>query len=109
MREEFLMEVCRLDWHISPFRADRFLDTWEAAAAKAPAYGCKSWTLTRAVDDPLAFQQTMVWESHADFERYWYSDEIGHAREQIIDLYVIPLLPSWHTLIGAGEIATTEV
>ncbi|HEU5105357.1 MAG TPA: hypothetical protein VFU11_05910 [Solirubrobacterales bacterium] len=95
------MEVCTLDWHISPFRADRFLDLWEASAAKAPAYGAKSWSLTRSTDDPLAFRQTMVWEKRSDFERYWYSEEIEQARAAIIDLYDIPLLPAWHILVAA--------
>src|SRR5215218_9283238 len=99
--KEDLMEVCTLDWHITPMRADRFLDLWEPMAAKAPAYGAKSWSLTRSTDDPLAIRQTMVWESRADFGRYWYSDEIAHARAAVIDLYVIPLLPAWHTLLAA--------
>jgi hypothetical protein len=96
-----MAEVCTLDWHITPFRADRFLDLWEAAAAKAPAYGAKSWSLIRSTDDPLAFRQTMVWEKRSDFERYWYADEIAQARATIIDLYDIPLLPAWHTLVAA--------
>ena len=96
-----MAEVCTLDWHITPMRADRFLDLWEAAAAKAPAYGAKSWSLTRSTDDPLAFRQTMVWESRSDFERYWYSDEIAQARATVIDLYDIPLLPAWHILVAA--------
>lgn len=96
-----MAEVCTLDWHIIPLRADRFLDLWEAAAAKAPAYGAKSWSLIRSTDDPLAFRQTMIWESRSDFERYWYSDEIAQARAAIIDLYDIPLLPAWHILVAA--------
>ena len=96
-----MAEVCTLDWHITPMRADRFLDLWEASAAKAPAYGAKSWSLTRSTDDPLAFRQTMVWEKRSDFERYWYADEIAHARATIIDLYDIPLLPTWHTLVAS--------
>jgi heme-degrading monooxygenase HmoA len=96
-----MAEVCTLDWHVTPFRADRFLDLWEAAAAKAPAYGAKSWSLIRSTDDPLAFRQTMIWESRADFERYWYADEIAQARATIIDLYDIPLLPAWHTLVAS--------
>ena len=96
-----MVEVCTLDWHIAPLRADRFLDLWEPAAAKMPAFGAKSWSLTRAVDDPLAFQQTSVWEQRSDFERYWYSDEIAQARESIIGLYDIPLLPAWHILVAA--------
>ena len=64
-----MAEVCAPDWHIVPFRADRWLDVWEPAAGRMPAYGAKSWTLTRSVDDPLHFQQSSVWESRADFER----------------------------------------
>jgi hypothetical protein len=66
-----------------------------------PAYGAKSWSLTRSTDDPLAFQQTSIWEKRSDFERYWFSAEIGNARESIVDLHDIPLLPSWHTLLVA--------
>jgi hypothetical protein len=96
-----MAEVCRLDWHIAPFRADRWLDLWEPAAARMPAYGAKSWSLTRSIDDPLAFQQTSIWESRADFERYWFSEEIEKARASALDLYDLPLLPTWHTLLVA--------
>ena len=74
-----MLYVCRLDWHIAPFRGERWLDAWEPAAEKCTAYGAKSWSLTRSELDPLAFQQTMVWESKGDFERYWFSQEIGEA------------------------------
>ncbi len=96
-----MMEVCTLDWHIAPLRADRFLDLWEPAAAKMPAYGAKSWSLIRSIDDPLAIRQTSTWESRADFERYWFSEEIEQARGAIIDLHGIPILPAWHTLLAA--------
>jgi hypothetical protein len=96
-----MLEVNRLDWHITPMRADRWLDVWESAAAKMPAYGAKSWSLTRAIDDPLAFQQTSTWEKRSDFERYWFSEEIEQARAQIISYYDIPLLPTWHRLLGS--------
>ncbi|HZO05948.1 MAG TPA: hypothetical protein VFB52_06140 [Solirubrobacterales bacterium] len=96
-----MAEVNRLDWHIAPFRADRWLDLWEPAAAKMPAYGATSWSLTRAKDDPLAFQQTSIWEQRSDFERYWFSEEIEKVREGIIGWYDLPLLPTWHTLVLA--------
>ena len=96
-----MAEVCVLDWHIAPFRADRFLDAWEPVAARMPAYGAKSWSLTRAIDDPLSFQQSSVWESRTDFERYWYSPEIEEARASVIDLYDLPLLPTWHTIVAS--------
>ena len=96
-----MVEVCTLDWHIAPLRADRWLDLWEPAAARMPAFGAKSWSLIRSTDDPLHFVQTSYWESRSDFERYWYSEEIAAARTTIIDLYDIPLLPEWHQLIAA--------
>jgi hypothetical protein len=96
-----MAEANRLDWHIAPLRADRWLDLWEPAAAKMPAYGATSWSLTRSIDDPLAFQQTSLWESRSDFERYWFSAEIENARASVIDFYDLPLLPSWHMLLAA--------
>ena len=97
-----MAEVCRLDWHIVPFRADRWLDLWEPAAERMPAFGASSWSLIRSIDDPLAFQQTSVWKNRGDFERYWFSDEIEAARASVIDLHDLPILPTWHTQI-AGE------
>ena len=96
-----MSEVCVLDWHIAPFRADRWLERWEPAAARMPAFGARSWSLTRSIDDPLAFRQSSIWESRADFERYWFSEEIEKARAACIDLYDLPLLPTWHTLLAA--------
>ena len=96
-----MAEVCTLDWHVAPFRADRWLDLWEPAAARMPAYGAKSWSITRSVDDPLHFIQSSTWESRADFERWWYSDEIEQARAAVIDFHGVPILPYWHTLVVA--------
>ena len=66
-----------------------------------PAYGAKSSSLTRADRRPPAFQQTSTWESRADFERYWFSDEIADAREAAFDLYNKPVYPVWHVLLAA--------
>ena len=97
-----MAEVCTLDWHIAPFRADRWLDLWEPAAAKMPAYGARSWSLTRSIDDPLAFRQDSIWDSRTDFERYWYSEEIEAARASIIDMHDLPILPAWSTVVSRG-------
>ena len=66
-----------IDWHVHPFRAERWLEIWRPALDRALAFGAKSCYLTRDVDDPLHFRQVTVWDDHADFERYWYSDEIA--------------------------------
>ena len=96
-----MAEVCYIEWHVTPFRADRFLEIWRPAASKVLAFGATSWSLTRDADDPLHIRQTAVWNSRDDFERYWYSDEIAAAREQAIKYYSLPVLPVWHSLVGA--------
>ena len=96
-----MADVAVIDWHIHPFRADRWLQAWRPAAARALAFGATSWALTRSVDDLLHFRQTSVWEDREDFERYWASDEVSAVREQIINLYNKPLAYSWHTLLAS--------
>ena len=102
-----MLLVNRLDWHISPLRWERWLDVWEEAVPKCTAYGAKSWSLTRADEDAHSFQMTTVWESKADFERFWFSREIEEAREATIGWYVIPILPTWHTLLAAESIVAS--
>jgi heme-degrading monooxygenase HmoA len=96
-----MAEICYIDWHVTPFRADRFIEVWRPAAGRAMAFGAKSWSLTRNTEDPLHVRQSAVWERREDFERYWYSEEISAAREQLINYYSIPILPVWHSLVEA--------
>jgi hypothetical protein len=96
------LDVVYIDWHITPFRAERWYEIWEPAAARAMAFGAKGWSLTRNVEDPLHFRQGSAWDNREDFERYWYSNELAELREQAINYYNKPLLPVWHVLI-AGE------
>ena len=102
-----MLLVCRLDWHVSPLRGQRWLEVWEIAAAKCSAFWAKSWSLTRGDEDPLGFQLTTVWESKADFERFWFSRELEEAREATIGWYNIPILPTWHTLIASESIVAS--
>ena len=72
-----MTSVNYVDWRIHPFRADRWLEIWEPALDRALAFGATICFLTRDVEDPLHFRQVSVWESREDFERYWFSDELG--------------------------------
>jgi hypothetical protein len=90
-----------IDWHVTPFRAEAWLEVWQPAAERVMSFGAKSWTLTRSIDDPLLFRQCSTWDDKADFERYWYSDEISGIRADAINLYDKLLLPGWHSLVGS--------
>jgi len=94
--------ISEISWHISPFRAQEWLDLWEPAAAKCTAYGAESWQIYRSNEDPLIFRQLSVWNRKSDFEAYWYSEELSEHRNEIINLYVKPLLPVWCTPIASG-------
>ncbi len=96
------LEICFIEWHVNPFRAERWYEIWEPAASRAMAFGAKSWSLTRDTEDPLHFRQASIWADRSDFERYWYSDEVAASREQALSYYDKPVLPVWHALI-AGE------
>ena len=95
-----MSEVIYIDWHVTPFRANEFLEIWRPAAARALAFGAGSWSLTRNIEDPLHIRQSATWERREDFERYWYSEEISTAREAAVNYYGKPVLPVWHSLVG---------
>jgi heme-degrading monooxygenase HmoA len=94
-----MADVNYIEWHIHPFRADRWLEIWRPALDRAFSFGADACYLTRDVDDPLHFRQVSFWEDHVDFERYWYSDEISALREAALNYYNKPLVTSWHKVV----------
>lgn len=96
-----MAEVNVINWHVNPFRADRWYEVWMPALERAPSFGATSLSLTRSEDDHLHFLQTTVWESRSDFDRFWASDEVADAREATINWYNKPVLPVWHVLLAA--------
>ncbi len=92
-----------IDWHINPFKAERWYGAWYPALERARGFGADSVALTRSEDDPLHFRQTTLWESRADFESYWTCDELTALRQATINWYNKPLYPTWHTLLAASS------
>jgi hypothetical protein len=99
-------DVNYIDWHVHPFRSERWLEIWRPALDRALSYGARACYLTRDVDDPLHFRQVSVWDDHTDFERYWYSDDVSALREAALNYYNKPLALVWHTI--AVDTATVE-
>ena len=60
--------------------------------------------LTRDEDDPLHFRQVTIWESRADHERWWFSDEISALRQEAIELYHKPVDQHWHAQVADAAI-----
>jgi heme-degrading monooxygenase HmoA len=95
-------EINVIDWHIHPYRADRWYAIWMPAFERARSYGAIEATMTRSEDDRLHFRQTTVWENRDDFQRYWTSDDAAAARQAANTYYNKPLLPTWHAPAERG-------
>jgi len=99
------MHTNYIDWHVIPFRADRWLEIWRPALDRALAFGASASYLTRSVDDPLHFRQVTRWADTDDFERYWASDELAALREAAMSYYHKPVTSTWHTLALEAAVA----
>jgi hypothetical protein len=89
-------------WVANPFRGDVFEEGWRPAAEAVLDFGARSWAFYRNTDGRLDFIQEAVFESKADFERYWYSERIAEVRAELAGKYQIPLLPTFWEIVGTG-------
>ena len=97
--------VAVVPWIITPFRGDKFEAAWLPAAEAALDFGATGWALFRAKEGGLDFTQLAFMPTKLDFERYWYSEEVGKAREGIAGWYHVPLVPMFHGIAGMGSLA----
>jgi hypothetical protein len=89
-------------WHANPFRGDKLEKVWMPAAEAALDYGASFWAFLRSQEGGQDFRQQAVFGAKADFDRYWYSEEIAQARIDAQGLYQVPLLPEYYRIVGAG-------
>jgi hypothetical protein len=102
------MMLVQIVWHVNPFRGDRFAAGWASAAEAVLDYGATSWGFYRASDGRLDFIQQATFPTKADFERYWYSERVAEARVELAGTYQVPLLPTFHEIIGEGKALVLE-
>jgi hypothetical protein len=95
--------LVHIPWHVNPFRGDKFAEGWRPAAELAIDFGAVSWGLYRAIDGRLDFIQHAVFETKADWERYWYSEELRELRVEMQSYYNVPVLPELYEIVGAGR------
>ncbi len=90
-------------WVANPFRGDVFAEGWRPAAEAVLDYGAHSWAFYRNQDGRLDFVQEAIFDSKADFERYWYSERIAEYRTALAGKYQVPLVPTVWEIVGAGK------
>ena len=96
------MILVEVRWAANPFRGDKFAEGWLPVAEAAVDYGAVSWAFFRANEGRLDFIQHAIFPSKADFERYWYSETVAEARTELSGYYQVPLLPTFHEIVGSG-------
>ena len=98
------MITVMLHWVVNPFRGDRFAEGWLPAAEAALDYGATAWSFYRAHDGRLDFLQTATFPTKDGWDRYWYSEEISEKRVELAGYYQVPLLPTYHEVLGEGAL-----
>ena len=96
------MDSVQIDWHTTPFRAQRFLDRYRPAVPRALAYGAKGYLFYRSEADPDHFVHITLWEDRGDFERYWFSREMQEIRRSVAGLHGQPVLPEWGVVVESA-------
>jgi hypothetical protein len=101
------MIMVQVVWHVNPFRGDKFAEGWLPYAEAVLDYGATSWGFYRAHDGRLDFIQQATFPTKAHFERYWYSETAAEGRTVLAGTYQVPLLPTFHEMIGEGTAQLT--
>jgi hypothetical protein len=89
-------------WYATGFRADRFEQALNDAAAVAMRYGASSYAVYRARDDRYRFQQLAAFEEYLEWERYWEGPEMIFFRSEHSSWYQVPVLYGWWDLTAGG-------
>ena len=91
-----------IDYHLTPFRAERFYSLYRPIVPRVMAYGAKGYSFTRYEDDSDHFVHSSYWEDRADFQRFWLSREMQEIRQATGSLYEQPVIPGWSTILERG-------
>ena len=93
------MEAAQLDFQLTPFRAQRFVDLYRPAISRPLSYGATGYLFYRSEEDSDHFVHMSFWEERSGFDRWWLSRETQEIRVAVSGLHGQPVLPHWHTLL----------
>jgi hypothetical protein len=96
------MDALQVDYYVTPFRAQRFVDLYRPAIVRPLAYGASGYLFYRSEEDSDHFVHMSFWDDHAGFDRWWFSREMQEVRVAVAGLHGQPLSPKWHTVLERG-------
>jgi hypothetical protein len=95
--------VVYVNWYATGFRGDKLAAALAEVTPLAARYGATAWTVHRSRDDRYMFVQTLTFEDKADWERYWYGEDMQRMRATSSGWYQVPLAYVWHDVIVEGR------
>ena len=96
------MDTVQLDYVVTPFRAQKFVDLYRPAIKRPLSYGATGYLFIRNEDDPDHFVHMSYWEDRAGFQRWWFSQEMQDVRAAVSGFHGQPVLPKWNTILEQG-------
>jgi quinol monooxygenase YgiN len=101
-RRRAMIEMVKLDFHLTPLRAEKFAALYRPIVPRVMAYGAQGYAFYRSEEDSDHFVHASLWEDRSDFQRFWFSREMTDMRQKTNGLYGQPLLPDWSTILDRG-------
>jgi hypothetical protein len=94
--------IVHVPWYATVFRGDKFEAALREIAPLALRYGATSYAVHRNRDDAYKLLQMAAFDTHDQWEAYWYGPEFNHFRAQNQSYYQVPILYSWNDLVVEG-------
>jgi hypothetical protein len=94
--------VVSIPWYATLFRGDRFAAALEEIAPVALRYGSTDYRVYRSRDDMYKFIHLVEFDSHEQWEKYWYGPEFIAWRGEYSSWYQVPVLYVWHDKLLEG-------
>ncbi|MBA3327978.1 MAG: hypothetical protein H0T43_06720 [Solirubrobacterales bacterium] len=100
--------VVQLPWYATGFRGDDLEAALQQIAPISLRYGAGRYEVFRGREDRYKFLMSIEFDSHADWEAYWFGEEFTDMRASTSSWYQVPLLYTWSDLVAVGELRAPE-
>jgi hypothetical protein len=97
--------IVHVPWYATVFRGDKLEAALREIAPIALRYGATAYQVQRNRDDAYKFLHMSWFDTHEQWEAYWYGPEMNRFRAANQSLYQVPILYSWNDLVVEGYVA----
>jgi quinol monooxygenase YgiN len=96
--------VVHLPVYATGFRGDDVEASLQQLAPISLRYGATKYEVFRSRDDRYKFLLAVDFDSHADWDAYWFGEEFTDWRVSCSSWFTVPLLYVWNDRVAGGEV-----